>query len=91
MELFDLGKDAAEKNDLAKASPEKVVELTRLHDAWLADMANPIRAGTKKAVAGTEPAAKRKKNPDRKKKIPIVIPIVALACLLSVPAAGQCQ
>ena len=67
--LFDLSKDISEKSDLAKALPEKVAELTKLHDAWLAEMPNPIKAGGKRygleAPAGTLP---KKAKADRKKK-----------------------
>jgi arylsulfatase A-like enzyme len=67
--LFDLGKDISEKSDLAKAMPEKVVELTKLHDAWLAEMPNPIKAGGKRygmeAPAGTTP---KKPKAERKKR-----------------------
>ena len=45
IELFDLGKDAGEQNDLAKQKPEKVADLTRLHDAGLAEMPDPVNAG----------------------------------------------
>ncbi len=66
--LFDLSRDVAEKDDLAKEMPEKVAELTKLHDAWLAEMANPKSAGGKRygmeAPAGTKankPKSERKK------------------------------
>ena len=66
--LFDLGKDVSEKNDLAKQMPEKVAELTKLHDAWLAEMPNPIKAGAKRfgmpLPEGTKP---KKPKSDRKK------------------------
>jgi arylsulfatase A-like enzyme len=48
VELFDLARDPAEQNDLAQRMPAKVAELTRLHDAWLAEMAPPRKAGAKK-------------------------------------------
>jgi arylsulfatase A-like enzyme len=67
--LFDLSQDVAEKNDLAKARPEKLAELTKLHDAWLAEMPNPIKAGGKRY--GMEPPAgsvPKKAKADRKKK-----------------------
>ncbi|MCC6355307.1 MAG: sulfatase-like hydrolase/transferase [Verrucomicrobiae bacterium] len=69
--LFDLAKDASEASDLAAQMPEKVAELTRLHDAWLAEMARPIKAGEKRYGMGSEeggkPQKKRKKR-DRKGK-----------------------
>lgn len=46
--LFDLSRDASEKHDLAQQMPEKVVELTKLHDAWLAEMADPVKGGGKR-------------------------------------------
>lgn len=69
--LFDLAKDTSEASDLAAQMPEKVAELTRLHDAWLSDMARPIKAGEKRYGMGSEeggkPQKKRKKR-DRKGK-----------------------
>lgn len=69
--LFDLGKDVSEASDLAAQMPEKVTELTGLHDAWLADMAAPVKAGEKRYGMGSEeggkPQKKRKKR-DRKDK-----------------------
>jgi arylsulfatase A-like enzyme len=70
--LFDLGKDISEKNDLAKSKPEKVTELTKLHDAWLAEMAAPVKAGAKRygleAPVGTPPKRDKKAKADRQKK-----------------------
>jgi hypothetical protein len=72
--LFDLSKDISEKNDLAKKIPEKVAELTKLHDTWLAEMATPIRGEAKRAGAGLDNGVKAKnkkrdqKDPERKKK-----------------------
>ncbi|QOV87366.1 sulfatase-like hydrolase/transferase [Humisphaera borealis] len=63
--LFDLGKDVSEKNDLSATSPEKVAELTKLHDGWLAEMANPVHGGGKRfgqAAPGDAPAKKKKKD-----------------------------
>lgn len=67
--LFDLGKDVLEKNDLARMMPEKVAELTKLHDAWLAEMANPVKGGAKRY--GTESpkgTPQKKSKADRKTK-----------------------
>jgi arylsulfatase A-like enzyme len=67
--VFDLSQDISERRDLAKATPEKVAELTRLHDAWLAGMANPVKSGAKRF--GMEPPAgspARKTKADRRKK-----------------------
>ncbi len=66
--LFDLSKDVSEKTDLAKTMPEKVAELTKLHDAWLAKMANPVKAGEKKWTAGMSAAKKTKLTPEQKQK-----------------------
>ena len=67
--LFDLSRDVSEKNDLSRTLGDKVAELTRLHDAWLAGMLPPIKGGGKRhgleAPAGS-PA--RKAKADRKKK-----------------------
>jgi arylsulfatase A-like enzyme len=68
VELFDLGKDIAEKTDLAKTMPDKLAELTQLHDAWLAQMAKPVKAGEKKWTPGMSPAKKKKLTPEQKQK-----------------------
>ncbi len=64
--LFDLSKDVSEKNDLAAQMPEKVAELTKLHDGWLAEMAKPVKAGEKRydmaASDGSQPMKKKKKK-----------------------------
>jgi arylsulfatase A-like enzyme len=62
--LFDLSKDVSEANDLAKQMPEKVAGLTKLHDAWLAEMAKPVKAGEKRY----DMAAKTDEKPKKKKK-----------------------
>jgi arylsulfatase A-like enzyme len=67
--LFDLSQDVAEKNDLGKTMPEKVAELTKLHDAWLAEMQNPIKSGAKRyGLEGPTDEAPRKAKAARKKK-----------------------
>ncbi len=63
--LFDLSKDVSEANDLAKQMPEKVAELTKLHDTWLAEMAKPVKAGEKRyniSAKGEEKPRKKKKK-----------------------------
>ena len=71
--LFDLSKDVSEKNNLAKAMPEKVAELTRLHDAWLTEMPNPIKAGGKRyGMEGPAGSPPKKAKADRKKKNAVV-------------------
>ena len=70
--LFDLSKDVSEQNDLAKTMPETVAELTKLHDAWLAEMPNPIKGGGKRygmPVSG-EGQVKKSRGADRKAKKP---------------------
>lgn len=39
--LYDLSQDRAEKNDLSAARPEKLRELTRLYEAWNAQLPPP--------------------------------------------------
>ncbi len=74
--LFDLSQDIAEKHDLANAKPEKVAELTKLHDAWLAEMPDPIKSGGKRyGLAATDGQAPKKAKADRRKKTgPVVSP-----------------
>jgi hypothetical protein len=62
--LFDLSKDVSEANDRAKQMPRKVAELTKLHDAWLAEMAKPVKAGEKRH----DMAAKTGEKPRKKKR-----------------------
>jgi hypothetical protein len=70
--LFDLSKDVSEKKDLAKAMPEKVAALTKLHDAWLAEMPNPVKSGAKRygmtAPGGDSPVKPQKMTPEEKQK-----------------------
>ncbi|MFZ5830822.1 MAG: sulfatase-like hydrolase/transferase [Planctomycetota bacterium] len=68
VELFDLAKDVSEKNDLAKAMPDKLAELTKLHDAWLDQMAKPTKDGEKKWTPGMSTAKKVKLTPVQKQK-----------------------
>lgn len=65
--LFNLAEDISESNDLAKRMPEKVLELTRLHDGWLAEMASPVKAGAKRYEADPQADA-QPKNPKRERK-----------------------
>jgi len=66
--LFDLSKDVSEANDLAKQMPEKVAELTKLHDAWLAEMAKPVKAGEKRYDMAPQTEKKPKKMTKEEKK-----------------------
>jgi arylsulfatase A-like enzyme len=66
--LFDLSKDVAEAEDLSNKASQKLAELTKLHEAWLAEMPNPIKAGGKKWTADALAKAK-KLTPEQKKKV----------------------
>ena len=68
VELFNLAQDVSEKTDLAKSKPEQVAALTKLHDAWLTQMAKPVKAGEKKWLPGMSTAKKKKLTPEQKKK-----------------------
>jgi arylsulfatase A-like enzyme len=68
VEMFDLAKDVSEKNDLAKTMPDKLAELTQLHDAWLAQMARPVKAGEKKWTPGVSTAKQKKLTSEQKQK-----------------------
>lgn len=88
--LFDLGRDVSEKNDLAKQMPEKVAELTRLHDAWLAQMPNPVKTGAKRWGMPLPEGSKLKKrksernSPPRRRAVPCSpAPLSPLPTLLS--------
>lgn len=48
VELFDLKSDTGEASDLSATHPEKVALLRRMHDSWLDQMAEPIKAGPKR-------------------------------------------
>jgi arylsulfatase A-like enzyme len=70
-ELFNLASDPGEQTDLAGNQREKVAELSRLYDAWLDQMAEPM-SGAPKRWTGDAGAKKAKKNktadPDAPKK-----------------------
>jgi arylsulfatase A-like enzyme len=67
--LFDLSQDVSESNDLSKQRPDKVRELTQKHDAWLAEMAEPIKSGAKRfGMMDDEPRPRKKPKAERKKK-----------------------
>ena len=69
--VFDLKNDISEKNDLAKTMPQKVAELTKLHDTWLAEMASPIKGeGKRYGMDSAADRAPKKAKSDRKKKSP---------------------
>ncbi len=71
--LFDLSQDVSEKQDLAQQMPEKLAELTALHDSWLEEMAYPMKGGAKRygmpapldqKTKGTKKPKKRKASSD---------------------------
>jgi arylsulfatase A-like enzyme len=68
--LFDLSKDVSETNNLAQKMPDKVAMLTALHDAWLAEMPDPVKGGGKKwsGSSGTKKIKKRTLEEKRKAK-----------------------
>lgn len=63
--LFDLTQDVSEKQDLASQMPERVAALTALHDAWLAEMAEPVKGGGKRSGMAAAPAANKPKKKAR--------------------------
>jgi arylsulfatase A-like enzyme len=65
--LFNLSKDVAEAHDLSQQMPQKLAELTALHDVWLAEMPNPIKAGGKKWSPDAPAKAKRLTKEQKKK------------------------
>lgn len=69
VELFDLGKDASETTDRAQAMPDKLAELTRLHDDGLAPMPRPVKAGEKKWTPGMSTTKKQKLTSEQKKEL----------------------
>lgn len=68
IELFDLAKDPGESTDLSAAHPDQVSRLTALHDAWLAEMAEPVKAGAKKSMKAKGATQKSRKEDKKKRK-----------------------
>ncbi len=66
VELFDLAQDPAETTDLAPQNAAKVAELTKLYDAWLDQMANPLSGAPKRPGAQINPGAKKSKAEKQK-------------------------
>jgi arylsulfatase A-like enzyme len=66
IELFDLAKDPAETTDLAPQNAAKVAELSKLYDAWLDQMAEPMSGAPKRPAA--QPAGGAKKSKEQKRK-----------------------
>jgi hypothetical protein len=65
--LFNLSIDVAEAHNLSQEMPQKLAELTALHDAWLSEMPNPIKAGVKKWSPDAPAKAKRLTKEQKKK------------------------
>ena len=73
LELFDLEADIGETNDLAAKLPEKVAELAKLYDAWLAEMAAPASGQPKRWSPGVDAEVKTreaKKEQRRQRRAP---------------------
>jgi len=66
LSLFDLSRDVSEAHDLAPMRPDKVAELTALHDQWLSEMAAPVKGGTKRYDSSSPPAATKQKKKTKK-------------------------
>lgn len=67
MELIDLLHDPAETTNLADKHPDRVRELSKAYDTWLAAMADPITGGSKR-TDGTANAADGKPLTEREIK-----------------------
>ena len=72
-ELFHLGRDPAEKTNLAHKQPARLKELAALYDTWLDQMAKPIGRSAKRWDPDQPTLSKRerarlKKRQERKKK-----------------------
>lgn len=66
VELFNLAKDPAETTDLAAQNAAKVAELSKLYNAWLDQMAEPMSGAPKRPSANAAPGAKKSKDEKRK-------------------------
>lgn len=66
VELFNLAKDPAETANLAPENAAKVVELSKLYDAWLDQMAEPSSGAPKRPGAQVAGGAKKSKEEKRK-------------------------
>jgi hypothetical protein len=64
IELFDLGADIGETNDLAESHPEVVSELRETFEAWIAEMADPVGGEAKVWAPGS--AAPKKLSREEK-------------------------
>ncbi|MCA1964881.1 MAG: sulfatase-like hydrolase/transferase, partial [Prosthecobacter sp.] len=68
LSLFDLSKDVSESNDLAAKMPDKVAELTKLHDTWLTQMPKPVKEGEKRYDMAAQTGKKPKKMTKEEKQ-----------------------
>ncbi len=64
LELFNLADDPAETNNRARQQPQKVADLTQLHNAWLDQMADPMKKGSGKRWT---PDSSRQPSPTRQR------------------------
>lgn len=69
-ELFNLAADPGEANNLAAQQPARVAKLTKLHDAWLDQMAEPMKKGVGKRWQAEKPGLtdRQKLRLERKKQ-----------------------
>jgi arylsulfatase A-like enzyme len=69
-ELFNLSADPGETNNLASQQPARVAQLTKLHDAWLDQMAEPMKKGVGKRWRAEKPelTERQKQRLERKKQ-----------------------
>jgi arylsulfatase A-like enzyme len=68
VELFDLEADLGETTDLSKQLPDKVAELTKLHDSWLDEMAEPVSGAPKRWSPDVEAKQTGKKTKKEQRK-----------------------
>ena len=68
LELYDLGQDPGEQNDLAKQHRDQVTELQSAFDAWLEPMAEPITGGSKRWSADAAEAGSKKKKKKKERR-----------------------
>ncbi len=66
VELFNLAKDPAEATDLASQNGAKIAELSKLYDAWLGQMAEPLSGAPKRLGAPAAGGPKMSKEGKRK-------------------------
>ena len=68
-QLFDLKADPSEKTDLVSKQPDRVKQLAKLYDAWLAEMAEPSKGPGKRWNKNVPSRrSKKKMRVERRKK-----------------------